>query len=136
MLKKRPPRDRDRTAYTILLCGNTVLLFVIYRVLIAYGEMTDKTIFSFVTMVVYLALLLGFSLAYVIYNRFFWRWGVTADRLPEAWSAVQKQQFLDLTAARRERSKWLLLIIFPLIITFLFDAFDLFLLDGVLNHVL
>ena len=136
MLKKGPPRDRDRTAYTILLCGNTVLLFIIYRVLIAYGEMTDKTIFSFVTMVIYLALLLGFSLAYVIYNRFFWRWGITADRLPEAWSAVQKQQFLDLTAARRERSKWLLLIIFPLIITFLFDAFDLFLLDGVLSHVL
>ena len=136
MLKKGPTRDRDRTAYTILLCGNTVLLFVIYRVLIAYGEMTDKTIFSFVTMVIYLALLLGFSLAYVIYNRFFWRWGITADRLPEAWSAVQKQQFLDLTAARRERSKWLLLIIFPLIITFLFDAFDLFLLDGVLSHVL
>ena len=136
MLKKGPTRDRDRTAYTILLCGNTVLLFVIYRVLIAYGEMTDKTIFSFVTMVIYLALLLGFSLAYVIYNRFFWRWGITADRLPEAWSAVQKQQFLDLTAARREKSKWLLLIIFPLIITFLFDAFDLFLLDGVLSHVL
>ena len=98
--------------------------------------MTDKTIFSFVIMVIYLALLLGFSLAYVIYNRFFWRWGVTADRLPEAWSAVQKQQFLDLTEQRRERSKWLLLLIFPLIITFLFDAFDLFLLDGVLSHVL
>ena len=136
MLKKKPPKNGDRTTYTILLCGNTVLLFVIYRVLIAYGEMTDKTIFSFVIMVIYLALLLGFSLAYVIYNRFFWRWGVTADRLPEAWSAVQKQQFLDLTEQRRERSKWLLLLIFPLIITFLFDAFDLFLLDGVLSHVL
>lgn len=128
--------NNSRTLYVILLCGNTVLLFMIYRVLIAYGEMTQKTIFSFVAMVVYLALLLGFSLAYVIYNRFFWRWGISHEQLPEAWSVTEKQAFLDLTERRKERSKWMLVIIFPLLFTFLFDAVELFLIDGILKHVL
>ena len=128
--------NNSRTLYVILLCGNTILLFMIYRVLIAYGEMTQKTIFSFVAMVVYLALLLGFSLAYVIYNRFFWRWGISHKQLPEAWSVTEKQAFLDLTERRKERSKWMLVIIFPLLFTFLFDAVELFLIDGILKHVL
>ena len=135
MLNRTPQKNGDRTLYTILLCGNTVLLFAIYRVLIAYGEMTQKTIFSFVTMVTYLVLLLGFSLAYIIYNRFFWRWGITHEQLPDDWSATQKQTFLDTTAQRKNKSKWLLVIIFPLLVTFLFDAVELFLFDGIFRYL-
>jgi hypothetical protein len=104
--------------------------------LIAYGEMTQKTIFSFIAMVIYLVLLLAFSLAYVIYNRFFWRWGISHEQLPEEWSATEKQAFLDLSESRKEKSKWLLVIIFPLLFTFLFDATELFLIDGIFKHVL
>lgn len=131
------PQDKDsRALYKILLCGNTVLFFAIYRLLIAIGEVTQRTLLSFIVMVAYLVLLLGFSLGYIIYNRFFWRWGITADQLPEDWSATKKQAFLDVTESRRSRSKWLLVIIFPLLITFLLDAIELFLVDGILAYLL
>ena len=80
-------------------------------------------------MLLYFLLLLGFVLAYVIYNRFFYRKGLTHEQLPSDWSAEQKIAFLADGERRLEKSKWMLLIIFPLIVTFLIDAVDLFILD-------
>ena len=115
--------------YLLLLIVNTVLFFVIYRVPLAYAELTDKTFAAFVVMVLYLLLLLCFGFAYLIYNRFLYRKGVTPEQLPDDWSAAQKIAFIEDGKRRLERSKWMLTIIFPLLFTFLFDAVDLFIID-------
>ena len=117
------------TRYLILLCVNTVLFFAIYRVLLSYGELTDNTFYSFLAMVLYMALLLGFVLAYLIYNRFFYRKGVTPEQLPQDWSAEKKEAFLADGVRREARSRWMLTVIFPLVVTFFVDAVDLFVLD-------
>ena len=123
-------KQNDKQLRTlILLVVNTLLFFAVYRVLLYYAGMSDETFGSFVVMVLYLALLLGFVLAYLIYNRFFYRRGLTHEDLPDDWSAEQKIEFLADGERRMARSKWMLLIIFPLIVTFLFDAVDLFIID-------
>ncbi|MBO5354783.1 MAG: hypothetical protein J6B09_01795 [Clostridia bacterium] len=125
-MKKRSPQN---TRYLILLIVNTILALLIYRIPLSYAELTDKTFFAFVVMVSYLALLLGFVLAYLIYNRFLYRKGVTPEQLPTEWSAEQKVAFLADGERRLQRSKWMLTIIFPLLFTFLIDAVDLFFID-------
>ena len=112
-----------------LLALNTLLFFVLYRVLLYYTEMTDNPYYSFIVMVLYMALLLGFVLAYLIYNRFLYRRGLTHEDLPDTMSPVEKQAFLDDGEARLKRSKWMMLVIFPLVFTFLIDAIDLFVFD-------
>ena len=123
----KKPRENKR--YLVLLILNTLLCFVVYRVLLHYAELTEDTFWSFLVMVIYMALLLCFGLAYLIYNRFLYRKGLTAEQLPEEWSAEQKCAFLADGERRLHRSRWMMLIIFPLIFTFLIDAFDLFIID-------
>ncbi len=119
--------------YLILLCVNTILFFTVYRVLISYGELTQETLYSFIAMVLYMVLLLGFVLAYLIYNRFFYRRGVAPEQLPHEWSEAEKQAFLEDGARRMERSRWMLTVIFPLVVTFFIDAVDLFIIDTFLG---
>ena len=122
------------TRYLIVLIVNTILFFVIYRVPLSYAELTDQTFAAFVTMILYLALLLGFGLAYLIYIRFFYRKGILSEQLPDDWSAEQKCSFIEDGKRRLQRSKWMLTIIFPLLFTFLFDTFDLFIIDRFFRH--
>jgi len=121
--------EHKNIRYLILLIVNTILALLIYRVPLAYAELTDETFTAFVVMVLYLTLLLGTVLAYLIYNRFLYRKGITPEQLPDQWSAEQKVAFIEDGERRLQRSKWMLTIIFPLLVTFLIDAVDLFLID-------
>ena len=123
-------RKNKKVFYGVLLAVNTVLCFALYRILLFYAGMTDDTFPSFVVMVVYFALLLGFTLGYLIYNRFFYRKGLLPEQLPDTWSAEEKNAFLADGERRLEKSKWMILVIFPLVFTFLMDAIDLFILDS------
>ena len=115
--------------YLFLLIFNTIAFFTLYQLLLQYAAATDRTFASFVVMIVYSALLLGFVLAYLIYNRFLYRKGLTPEQLSPDWSEEQKAAFLEDGNRRLEKSKWMILIIFPLIFTFFFDAINLFILD-------
>lgn len=117
--------------YFVLLVVNTILFFTVWRVLISYGELTDNTFFAFVSMVVYFALLLGFALAYLIYNRFFYRHGITKEQLSDEWSDEEKEAFLADAALRMQKSKWMLTVIIPLLFTFLIDSLQLFIFEPV-----
>lgn len=121
----------QKLRYLLLLVVNTVLFFAVYRIFISYGELTGETFYAFVTLIVYFALLLGFTIAYLVYNRFFYRQGVTKEQLPLAWSEEEKEEFLCDAAARIQKSKWMLTVIFPLLFTFLIDSFQLFILERV-----
>ena len=132
-MNDKKPENKNKRYLLLLLC-NTVLFLLIYRIPLSYAELTDKTFGAFVVMVVYFALLLGFALAYLIYNRFLYRKGVTCQQLPDAWSEEQKLAFIEDGERRLQRSKWMLTIIFPLLFTFLIDAVDLFFIDPFFRH--
>mgnify|MGYP001203520548 CR=1 FL=1 len=104
----------------ILVC-NTILIFSIYRIGVHY---------EFVPMIwIYFGVTFALSLAYIIYNRGLSRRNITPDMLPDNWSAVEKQKFFDEDKAWREKSKWMLTIIIPLIFTFMFEMIDLYFID-------
>lgn len=128
-IREKKPINRSALYRLIILIVNTVLFFGIYRVLLFYGEKTDKTFGAFVVMVTYMALLLILVLAYLIYNRFLYRKGLTAEDLPDEWTEEEKTAFIEDGERRLQKSKWMMLIIFPLIFTFLMDAIDLFIID-------
>ena len=110
----------------LLVFVNTVLFFMVYRVLLYYAEMTDETFWSALVMAFYTALLLGFVLAYLIYNRFLYRKGVTAEQLPDTMTDEEKQAFIDDGNRRLEKSRWMMVVILPLVLVFLLDAIQLF----------
>ena len=134
-MKKEPneitPETQQKKGirYLALLAVNTVLFFALYRLLLTYAEMSEKTFASFTVLALYTALFLGFLLGYLIYNRFLYRKGLTLEDLPADWSEEKKSEFLADGARRLEKSKWMMTIIFPLALTFFIDAIDLFIFD-------
>lgn len=131
MKKLREMMGTQKFRYLVLLVVNTILFFTVYRVLISYGELTDKTFLAFLSMVLYLTLLLGFTIAYLVYNRFFYRHGLTKEQLSDEWSDEEKEAFLADAALRMQKSKWMLTVIIPLLFTFLIDSLQLFIFEPV-----
>lgn len=125
----KKPLNKEGIRYLLILVVNTLIFFAVYRVALYYAAMTDKTFGSFVVMICYGTVMVGFVLGYLIYNRFLYRNGVSPEQLPKDWSEEQKQQFFEDRDLRLKKSKWMMLIIFPLIFTFLIEAIDLFIID-------
>lgn len=109
-----------------VLVGNTVIFFAVYRLAI------QTTVFPFV-LGLYLTLAAVLTVAYVVYNRGFSRRGVTADMLPDTMSAQEKCEFIADGERRMKKSKWMLTILFPLLVTFGFDIMELFVVDFLKN---
>ena len=103
----------------LAVLASTVILFGLY----AYFVMRCGYNWLFW---VYLGLLLASALGYFIYNRAFSDAHVTYFMLPADWSEEQKNDFLAARDARKRNSKWLLILIFPLSITLMFDVIYLF----------
>ena len=129
MQNKLPPEKKKSLRTLLILAVNTLLFFSVYKVLLFYAEQTDQPFSSFVVMLAYMLLLVGFVLGYLIYNRFLYRKGITIDQLPDTMTLAEKEAFLADGERRLERSKWMMTVIFPLVFTFLMDAIDLFILD-------
>lgn len=122
-------RENQKLRHTIVLILNTTLFMSVYFILLRYADLTQNAYYSFLVMILYMALFLGFLLAYLIYNRFLYRKGLTVEDLPDTMSAEEKEAFIADGKRRLQKSKWMMLIILPLVITFLVDAVDLFVLD-------
>ena len=80
--------------------------------------------------IAYVAVASVLIVAYFIIKRAFTGSGVTYEMLPDTMSHDEKEEYLADVAAREKRSRPLLLVIFPVIITLLVDLFRLFVLDG------
>jgi hypothetical protein len=119
-------RFKKNRKYMILLVVNTAVLVSLYAFLV-------KQPYYMVALWAYLALTVGFSSAYIIYNRAFSRKGVTPEMLPDTMSDAEKAEFIADGERRMEKSKWMLTIIFPLVITFLFDTFILYVIEPLFN---
>ena len=78
----------------------------------------------------------GFLVAYIAYNRAFTRKGVTVDMLPDSWSDEKKQEYVEDGVRRAEKSKWMLSVIIPFLITILADTLYLFVWEGLLKSML
>ena len=122
-------KENQRLRYLVILAVNTILFLGFYRVLLHYADLTQNAYYSFCAMILYMALLVGFVLGYLIYNRFLYRKNLTVEDLPDTMSPEEKEAFLADGKERLQKSKWVMLIILPLVITFLVDAVELFLID-------
>lgn len=83
-----------------------------------------------IVVIAYVAVASVLIVAYFIINRAFTGSGVTYEMLPDTMSHDEKEEYLADVADREKRSRPLLLVIFPVIITLLVDLFRLFVLDG------
>ena len=75
---------------------------------------------------VYWAAFAAFTVVFVIYNRAFTRRGITPEMLPDTMSAVEKAEYINDGKRRLEKSKWMLSVIIPLLVTIALDAIYLF----------
>ena len=107
--------------------AGTVVAFVIYR-------LSANLSLGFVFWI-YAAITVALTLTYLIYNRGLSRRGVTIEMLPDTMSQSEKEEFIADAERRMKRSKWMLALLIPFLFTFLFDAVELFLLDGILELI-
>ena len=80
--------------------------------------------------IAYVAVASILIIAYFIINRAFTGSGVTYEMLPDTMSHQEKEDYLADVAAREKKTRPMLMVIFPIIITLLVDLFRLFVLDG------
>ena len=99
--------------------------------LTVYWYLMEKPYFM-VVLWVYFALTIGVTAAYIIYNRGFSRRNVTPEMLPDTMTLEEKTEFIADGERRLEKSKWLITIIFPLMMTFCLDVFYIFVVEPML----
>ena len=119
----------DTKKRAAILIANSVVLTVIY-----FGVMSlDEPILSMIATFGFFGGFGGFLIAYLIYNRAFTQKNVTLDMLPDHWSAERKAEYIEDGKRRREKSKWMLSVIIPLMIPIALDAISLFTLPIIQN---
>ena len=109
-----------RLALTVALA---VVLLVVYRISLSFS-------FFPIVMWGYMIILTVLVIVYIFYNRGFSRRGITVDMLPDEWDEERKEQFVKSAERRQEGSKWMLMVIVAFLVTFLFDAIELFILSN------
>ncbi len=104
--------------YIIMLSVNFILALSIF--LVAWDNGIELII-SFI----YGAITLVAALYYIIYNR-----GVigklpTAEMLPPTWDRATREAFLEDMKTRRQKSKWVMTILVPMICVFAYKMLDI-----------
>ena len=115
-------RIKEAIALLIALVLSTVVICGTYRFLL------EHLYFEFI-LYAYLAIETVAIAAYVIYNRGFSRRGVTAEMLPDTMSAEEKCEFIADGERRLKKSKWMLTVLFPMIVIFMWEMIEIYLLD-------
>lgn len=120
--QQKKPLSPEAKKQAILLFVNTLILIAIY-----FGTQNiGQPIISMIVTGAYWLILAVFAIIYIIYNRAFTRKGITVDMLPDSWSEDKKQDYVNDAKLRLEKSKWMLAVIIPFMITVLLDAVYLF----------
>ena len=121
---KQKEAFKKNKRYVLPLVLNTVIFFGLYSYLVNQPALMMPTLW------VYFAVTSILCFSYVIYNRGFSRRGITVDMLPDEWDEERKEQFVKSAERRQEGSKWMLMVIVAFLVTFLFDAIELFILSN------
>ena len=125
---KQKAAFKKNKKYILPLIINTVAFFAVYSILVTLSELV-----MMITLWVYFALTAGFCFTYVIYNRGFSRMKLTPDMLPDSMSREEKLAFIEDGRERIEKSKWMLTVIFPLLMTFILDILNMYILEPMLE---
>ena len=128
--ERRNAAFKKNKKYILPLIINTIVFFAVYSVLVRLSEKI-----MMITLWTYFALTLIFSVVYIVYNRAFSRMNVTPEMLPASMSFEEKEAFIHDGKMRLEKSKWMLLIIFPLLMTFILDVLGIFILEPMMSFV-
>ena len=112
-------KDKRNIARILITVALSVVLLVFYRVSL------DYEFFPYV-MWGYMIALAVLVLVYILYNRGFSRKGITVDMLPDEWSEERKTEFVLSAKKRMDRSRWMLMLAMGFLVTFMFDAIELF----------
>ena len=112
--------SRKSGALGLLFLFNSVLFPVLYFTLANKG-------FDAI-LIVYTALAAVIAIAYMIYNKGFSGKNVTPEMLPDTMSPEEKTAFIEDSKRRDSGSRWVLTILFPLILSLALDVMYLFLL--------
>ena len=83
--------------------------------------------------IAYVAVASILIVAYFIVNRAFTGNGMTYEMLPDTMTHQEKEEYLADVIERERKSRPMLMVIFPVIITLLVDLFRLFVLDGLIG---
>ena len=124
---RRAPRravTKETKKLTLLLFLNTLLALLVYFTCVS---LHFAQIFF-----LYLGGVAVLLIVYVIYNRGFVLRGATPDMLSDEYSPDQKQAMLDEATRRMSDSRWMLILIIPLVLAMLLDVIYLFLLEDLL----
>jgi len=103
-----------------MLFVNTVILLLAYLILIRF--------FPLATLIGYTAVTAAVAFLYVIYNRGFTRKNLKCEDLPNTMSAEEKTAYIEDGKRRLERSKWVVTVIIPLILIYVYELMDIFVL--------
>lgn len=130
--KKEPkPISPKAKKLAVSLVINSLILLFVY-----YGAMgLEIQILSSIVMIGYMLVFGGFLIAYIAYNRAFSRKGITPDMLPSSWTEEQKQSYIEDGKIREEKSRWMLSVIIPFLVTFIAEALYLFVWTGLLENI-
>ena len=116
----------------LAIIGLTLLFMAVYFTAVSLPY--ELRYVSYGLMVLYMAALAVFAIVYICYNFAFTRKGITAEMLPDTWSEEKKQEFIQKGKDREQKSRWMLMIIFPLVVTFIAEALYLFVWTGFLEN--
>lgn len=119
---KQPNKKLSRKTLLLglLFLLNSVLFPVLYFTLASKG-------FDAI-LIVYTVLAAVIAIVYMIYNKGFSGKNVTPEMLPHAMSEEEKNAFIEDSKKREAGSRWVLTILFPLILSLALDVMYLFLL--------
>lgn len=133
-MKKQAPdaKGGEKKSFPFLLALflliNTIVIFGIYCFFVM--RLNINWVFW-----VYYGLLGVTALLYVIINRGFALAGVTVDTLSPDLTEEEKKELLKARDERKQKSMWLLTLIFPLCLTVFFDVIYLFFGESIVNAV-
>jgi hypothetical protein len=99
----------------------TGVFYSVYRYFVTSGQIFIMWIYG--------AFLLALGILYIVLNRGFCEWQLKESDLPSDWDDEQKSEYIAKIKGRKDRSKWVIALIMPLVLTFLLDFAELFLLD-------
>ena len=127
--QKKELSPKTRQLAISLVINSAILLFVYY------GAMAiNVPIISIIVTWGYMLVFGGFLVAYIAYNRAFTRKEMTVDMLPDDWSLEKKQEYINDGKIRMEKSRWMLSVIIPFLVTFMAEALYLFVWTGWLEN--
>lgn len=129
-IEKKALTPEKKKLATSLIVNSLLILFVYYG---AMG--LNVPIISYVVTVAYMLIFGGFLIAYIAYNRAFTRKGITVDMLPDTWSEEKKKEYVEDGERRMKKSRWMLSVIIPFLVTFIAEALLLFVWSGFLENI-